>query len=62
VVCRAESFISVAGGSSATVAVGQPVVENARHAGGQSLPSGLAGETVGELDGSRFNAPLTAKE
>jgi hypothetical protein len=53
VVCRAESFISVAGGSSATVAVGQPVVENTRHGGDQSVAIALAGGTVGELDGSR---------
>ena len=53
VVCRAESFISGAGRSSATVAVGQPVVENARHGGDQSIVIALAGGTAGELDGSR---------
>ena len=52
-VCRAESFISGAGRSSATVAVGQPVVENARHGGDQSFVIALADGTAGELDGSR---------
>ena len=37
----------------ATVAVGQPVVENARHGGDQSFVIALAGGTAGELDGSR---------
>ena len=52
-VCRVESFISGAGRSSATAAVGQPVVENARHGGDQSRVIALAGGTAGELDGSR---------
>ena len=42
-----------AGRSSATAAVGQPVVENARHGGDQSIVIALAGATAGELDGSR---------
>jgi len=50
---RAESFISGAGRSSATAAVGQPVVENARHECDQSFVIALAGGTDGELDGSR---------
>jgi hypothetical protein len=56
VVCRAESFISGAGRSSAPVAVGQAVVENARHEGDQSIVIALAGGTAGELDGSRQRA------
>jgi len=35
------------------VAVRQPVVENARHGGDQSIVIALAGRTAGELDGSR---------
>jgi len=52
-VCRAESLISGAGRSSATVAVGQPVVANAGHGCDQSFVIALAGGTAGELDGSR---------
>jgi hypothetical protein len=50
--CRAESFNSGVGRSSAAVAVGQPVVENARHKGDQSFVIALAGLTAGESDGS----------
>jgi hypothetical protein len=39
--------------SSLTVAVGQPVVEKARHGCDQSFGIALAGGTAGELDGSR---------
>jgi hypothetical protein len=53
VLCRAESLISGAGRSIAIVAVGQPVVENARHGRDQSIDIALAGGTAGELDGSR---------
>jgi hypothetical protein len=51
--CQAESVISGAGRSSATVAVGQPVVANARHGGDQSIDIPLARGTAGELGGSR---------
>ena len=35
------------------MAVGRPVVENARHGGDQSFVNALAGGMAGELDGSR---------
>jgi hypothetical protein len=35
------------------VAVGHPVVENARHGGDQSFAIALAGGTASELDGTR---------
>jgi hypothetical protein len=38
------------------VAVGRPVVENARHGGDQSSVNALAGGTAGELDGSRLRS------
>src|SRR5208337_4072518 len=54
--CRAESFIGGAGRASATLAVGQPVVESAWHGGDQGFVIALAGGTAGELDGSRQRA------
>ena len=39
--------------SSSTVAVGQPLVEDARHGCDQSFVTALAAGTAGELEGSR---------
>ena len=51
--CRAESLVGGIGRESATVAVGEPVVESAWRGGDQGLVVALAGGTAGELDGSR---------
>jgi hypothetical protein len=40
-------------GTDSDVAVGQPVVEDARHGCDQSFVIALSGGTAGELDGSR---------
>jgi hypothetical protein len=53
VVSRAESLIGGAGPSSATAAVGQSAVENARRGGDQSYVIVSSGGTYGELEGSR---------